>query len=280
MQERLFRHIGIYVALVDILRQTGRAGQDGNVRRGHDGAEHADEHEALEPVREELDHERRNDVVGRREVRQDALAGHAEERAGAGNDEHEHGRIDRAGAGGFGIPGRDAAGVAVHAREKRHDGRQAKREDRRPAPGTEVKEARRQIGDEVGAHLVQLRADQRHRQKDNAEQQQRHLHDVGIRHGEQAARRDIEHDDHGGMMWSGCYTKGKNMAHAVVFAEHTVKGMRDPWYIDEHSGAEYVKTWNDALRILDDGTPKKVVLYPNAECQVLDNSKQFYKQGK
>lgn len=78
------------------------------------------------------------------------------------------------------------------------------------------------------------------------------------------------------MMWSGCYTKGKNMAHAVVFAEHTVKGMRDPWYIDEHSGAEYVKTWNDALRILDDGTPKKVVLYPNAECQVLDNSKQFY----
>ena len=73
---------------------------------------------------------------------------------------------------------------------------------------------------------------------------------------------------------------GTTMAHVVVFAEHTVKGMRDPWYIDEHSGAEYVKTWNDALRILDDGTPKKVVLYPNAECQVLDNSKQFYKQGK
>ncbi len=61
-------------------------------------------------------------------------------------------------------------------------------------------------------------------------------------------------------------------------AEHTVKGMRDPWYIDEHSGAEYVRTWDDALRILDDGTPKKVVLYPNAECQVLDNSKDFYKR--
>ena len=88
------------------------------------------------------------------------------------------------------------------------------------------------------------------------------------------------HSAPGGMMWSGCYTKGKNMAHAVVFAEHTVKGMRDPWYIDEHSGAEYVRTWDDALRILDDGTPKKVVLYPNTECQVLDNSKQFYKQGK
>ena len=86
------------------------------------------------------------------------------------------------------------------------------------------------------------------------------------------------HSAPGGMMWSGCYTKGKNMAHAVVFAEHTVKGMRDPWYIDEHSGAEYVKTWSDALRILDDGTPKKVVLYPNAECQVLDNSKDFYKR--
>ena len=86
------------------------------------------------------------------------------------------------------------------------------------------------------------------------------------------------HSAPGGMMWSGCYTKGKNMAHAVVFAEHTVKGMRDPWYIDEHSGAEYVKTWNDALRILDDGTPKKVVLYPTAECQVLDNSKEFYKR--
>ena len=50
------------------------------------------------------------------------------------------------------------------------------------------------------------------------------------------------HSAPGGMMWSGCYTKGKNMAHAVVFAEHTVKGMRDPWYIDEHSGAEYVRT--------------------------------------
>ena len=25
---------------------------------------------------------------------------------------------------------------------------------------------------------------------------------------------------------------------------------------------------------------KKVVLYPNAECQVLDNSKQFYKHCK
>ena len=87
------------------------------------------------------------------------------------------------------------------------------------------------------------------------------------------------HSAPGGMMWSGCYTKGKNMAHAVVFAEHTVKGMRDrPNDLVAQNLMD--KTWNDALRILDDGTPKKVVLYPNTECQVLDNSKQFYKQGK
>lgn len=87
------------------------------------------------------------------------------------------------------------------------------------------------------------------------------------------------HSAPGGMMWSGCYTKGKNMKNAVVFAEHTVKGMRDPWYIDEHSGAVYVKQWDDVLSIVDDGAPKKVVIYPNAECQVLDNSKNFYKHS-
>lgn len=87
------------------------------------------------------------------------------------------------------------------------------------------------------------------------------------------------HSAPGGMMWAGCYTKGKNMKNAVVFAEHTVKGMRDPWYIDEHSGALYAKTWAEVLNIIDDGTAKKVVLYPNAECQVLDNSKDYYKKG-
>lgn len=86
------------------------------------------------------------------------------------------------------------------------------------------------------------------------------------------------HSSPGGMMWSGCYTKSAKMNHAIVFAENTVKGMRDAWYIDEHSGAEYVKTWEDCLKILDDGLPKKVVIYPNAECQVLDNSKDFYKK--
>ena len=130
-------------------------------------------------MREELDHERRNDVVGRRQVGQDELAGHAEERAGAGDDEHERVRIDRAGAGGSGVLGGDAAGVAVHAREKRHDGRQAEREDRRPAPRAEVEEARRQVG-------------------------------------EQAARRDIEHDDHG----------RENVAHAEIPAREHVQDRR------------------------------------------------------
>lgn len=87
------------------------------------------------------------------------------------------------------------------------------------------------------------------------------------------------HSAPGGMMWSGCYTKGKNMKNAVVFAQHTVKGMRDPWYIDEHSGAVYAKKWSDVLRIIDNGTPKKAVVYPNAECQVLNNSKDFYKHA-
>lgn len=87
------------------------------------------------------------------------------------------------------------------------------------------------------------------------------------------------HSAPGGAMWSGCYTKSKNMKNAIVFAEHTVAGMRDPWYIDEHSGAVYVKHWNEVLKIIDDGKPKKVVVYPNAESQILDNSASFYKHS-
>lgn len=87
------------------------------------------------------------------------------------------------------------------------------------------------------------------------------------------------HSSPGGMMWSGCYTKGKKMKDAVVFAEHTVKGMRDAWYIDEHSGAVFVKEWDRVLEIVDDGLPKKMVIYPNAECQILNNSKEFYKKS-
>ena len=87
------------------------------------------------------------------------------------------------------------------------------------------------------------------------------------------------HSCPGGMMWSGCYAKTSAMKNAVVFAQNTVKGMRDPWYIDEKSGAVYAKKWDEVLEILDDGNPKKVVLYANAECQILDNSKEFYKKA-
>ena len=86
------------------------------------------------------------------------------------------------------------------------------------------------------------------------------------------------HSEPGGMMWSGCYPKEKNMEQAIVFASHTIKGARDAWYIDERSGAVYVKTWDEILSRIDDGAPKKVVVYPNAEAHILDNSKDFYKK--
>lgn len=88
------------------------------------------------------------------------------------------------------------------------------------------------------------------------------------------------HSHPGGMMWAGLYTKSSKMKNAIIFAEHTVKGMRDSWFIDEQSGAVYVKKWEEVLRIVDDGTPKKMVIYPNTECQVLDNSKDFYKKSR
>ena len=84
------------------------------------------------------------------------------------------------------------------------------------------------------------------------------------------------HSSPGGAMWSGCYAKEPRMSHAIVFARHTVKGARDPWYIDEHTGAEYVSRWQEVLKILDDGRPKKMVIYPCAESQVLSNSPSFY----
>ena len=84
------------------------------------------------------------------------------------------------------------------------------------------------------------------------------------------------HSAPGGLMWAGCYTKTAKMKNAIVFAEYTVKGMRDPWYIDEGSGAVYKRKWEEVLAIIDDGTPKKVVVYPMAEGQVLDNSHEFY----
>lgn len=80
----------------------------------------------------------------------------------------------------------------------------------------------------------------------------------------------------GGMMWAGCYAKSPKMKNAIVFAQHTVKGSRDAWYIDENSGAVYRRDWEEVLRLTDDGSAKKVVIYPMAEAQILTNSPQFY----
>lgn len=77
------------------------------------------------------------------------------------------------------------------------------------------------------------------------------------------------HSSPGGLMWSGCYSKEAKMGKAIVFAEHTIKGARDPWYIDERSGAIYLRDWARVLAELDDGTAKKAVIYPNAECQIV-----------
>lgn len=86
------------------------------------------------------------------------------------------------------------------------------------------------------------------------------------------------HSAPGGLMWAGCYPKDQRMGNAIVFAEHTVKGMRDPWFIDEDTGATYVKTWSEVLALTDDGKPKKMVIYPTAGCQVLTNSSDFYRK--
>ena len=80
----------------------------------------------------------------------------------------------------------------------------------------------------------------------------------------------------GGMMWAGCYNKTAKMRRAVVFAEHSTKGSRDPWFIDEGSGAVYLRRWDEVLQTLYDGTPKKMAIYPMAEAQILTNSQQFY----
>lgn len=82
----------------------------------------------------------------------------------------------------------------------------------------------------------------------------------------------------GGFMWAGRCKKNSKMKNAVVFAQNTVKGMRDSWYIEEASGAVYKREWQQVLDIVDDGTPKKIVVYPIADCQILDNSKDYYRK--
>ncbi len=46
------------------------------------------------------------------------------------------------------------------------------------------------------------------------------------------------------------------MKNMIVFSKYTVKGMRDSWFVEEGKGAEYIKDWQEILKILDDGTKK------------------------
>ena len=61
----------------------------------------------------------------------------------------------------------------------------------------------------------------------------------------------------GGTMWAGTYAPEDKMKNMIVFSKYTVKGMRDSWFVEEGKGAEYIKDWQEILKILDDGTKKK-----------------------
>lgn len=80
----------------------------------------------------------------------------------------------------------------------------------------------------------------------------------------------------GGFLWAGTFAPGEKMSKMLVFAKYSVKGMRDSWFVEETKGAEYCKTWQDVVEKLMDGKKKKVVIYPMAECQILDNSSEYY----
>jgi len=114
--------LGIEEFLIYVLGETGGTGQHGDVRRGHDGAEPADEYEARQPVGECLHHQRGHHVVGRLQIRQDHLAGHSQIGAGSGDDYDQHGRVDGADLGCLLILGGNASCEAVHAGEKREYG--------------------------------------------------------------------------------------------------------------------------------------------------------------
>lgn len=80
----------------------------------------------------------------------------------------------------------------------------------------------------------------------------------------------------GGMLWAGTFGMTEHMARMLVFSKYTVKGMRDSWFVEEKKGAEYFKDWSDIIAQLADGEKKKVVIYPMAESQILDNSSTYY----
>lgn len=80
----------------------------------------------------------------------------------------------------------------------------------------------------------------------------------------------------GGALPFETFGPDEKMKNMLVFSQYSVKGMRDTWFVEESKGAQYYKQWEDILKILDDGKPKKVVIYPMADSQILDNSINFY----
>ena len=79
--------------------------------------------------------------------------------------------------------------------------------------------------------------------------------------------------------------KGDEVSHAVEHGEGLAVGQRQggrglihrlhPCQAAAIAGLA-VDQGQEILKILDDGTKKKVVIYPMAESQVLDNSREFY----
>lgn len=88
------------------------------------------------------------------------------------------------------------------------------------------------------------------------------------------------HTAPGGALYAGLCNLDKDRGKLIAFSMYTVKGMRDSWFVDEAGGADYYKDWGKILRMVDDGTPKKVGIYPMAECQILDNSPLYYTTEK
>jgi len=84
------------------------------------------------------------------------------------------------------------------------------------------------------------------------------------------------HTSPGGALYAGLYEPAEKMRRLAVFSQYSVKGMRDSWFADESKGVEYYRRWKDLALALDDGKPKKVVIYPMGESQILNNSPMYY----
>lgn len=80
----------------------------------------------------------------------------------------------------------------------------------------------------------------------------------------------------GGMLWAGLFQPDSKMKNLICYSKYTAKGMRESWFVDEVDKVKYISEWDTVIRKLDDGRPKNVVVYPMAECQILDISSKFY----